>query len=101
MNVTIDKKENKIRLTISGRIDTTSSSQFEGYLQPAFAESSKDIELDCTDLTYISSSGLRVFITLLKRVKSSGGTLKLQHMNKDIYDVFRTTGFNKLFVIED
>ena len=101
MNVIIDKQENKICLRISGRIDTTSSAQFEDYLQPVFAESDKAIELDCTELSYISSSGLRVFITLLKRVKTSGGSLKILHLNKDISDVFRTTGFNKLFVIED
>ena len=100
MEIIIHTTDNNIRVEMCGRIDTASSATCEQELQPVFSQADKHIELDCAQLTYISSSGLRLFLSLLKRVQASKGTLKVTHLNNDIYEVFRMTGFSKLFYIE-
>jgi anti-sigma B factor antagonist len=57
------------------------------------------ITLDCKDLEYISSSGLRLFLTIRKEASAKGGTVIIQNINDDIRKVFMMTGFFNLFDI--
>ena len=57
--------------------------------------------LDCTELEYISSSGLRLFLSLRKAAASKGGKVIVKAINKDIRSVFMMTGFLNLFEIQD
>jgi anti-sigma B factor antagonist len=50
-------------------------------------------------LEYISSSGLRLFLTIRKEVAAKGGTITIQNINEDIKKVFMMTGFFNLFTI--
>ena len=101
MEITQERNDNNIIVHINGRIDTTSSLQFEEQIKNVFEEADHNIELDCKEMSYISSSGLRLFLTLLKQVKSQGGALKLTHLRSEIMEIFRMTGFSKLFVFEE
>ena len=56
-----------------------------------------NIILDCTDLEYISSSGLRLFLNVLKNAKSKGSHVYIHGVNADINKVFAMTGFSNLF----
>ena len=58
------------------------------------------IVLDCSELTYISSSGLRLFLTLRKAAAVKGGRVVIRNINDDIRSVFMMTGFLNLFEIE-
>jgi anti-sigma B factor antagonist len=57
--------------------------------------------LDCTQLEYISSSGLRLFLSLRKAAASKGGKVIVKAINNDIRSVFMMTGFLNLFEIQD
>jgi len=56
-----------------------------------------DITLDCTNLEYISSSGLRLFLSLLKAAKPKGSHVYITGMNDNLRQVFAMTGFTNLF----
>ena len=59
------------------------------------------IILDCTELSYISSSGLRIFLTLRKAAVANGAKIIVRSIGPDIRNVFVMTGFLNLFEIED
>ena len=59
----------------------------------------KAITLDCKDLEYISSSGLRLFLTIRKEASAKGGSICIENINEDIRKVFMMTGFFNLFDI--
>ena len=59
------------------------------------------IILDCSELAYISSSGLRLFLTLRKAAANKGGNVIVKSISDDIRQVFMMTGFLNLFKIED
>lgn len=59
------------------------------------------IILDCKQLTYISSSGLRIFLTLRKAAVAKGGKVIVRSICPDIRNVFVMTGFLNLFEMED
>ncbi|NLW77605.1 MAG: STAS domain-containing protein [Methanomicrobiales archaeon] len=86
-------------LDISGRIDAATSSQIEGELGKKIDSGVTSMVLNMSDLSYISSSGLRVILAALKRVKSCGGIIALSSLQAGPGEVFKMTGFDRLFPI--
>ena len=56
--------------------------------------------LDCTSLEYISSSGLRILLGILKQSKANGSSVTLKNVNDVIREVLELTGFVSLFDFE-
>ena len=69
-------------------------------LKPLSDNTDCDVILDCTQLEYISSSGLRLFLGVLKSAKASGHKVFLKGMNDDLKAVFTMTGFVNLFELK-
>ena len=96
----IIKEAGKTIIKTGERIDTLNAAQFEQDIQPAL-EQGVDLEIDCTDLIYMASSGLRIFQATMRTVmRSLGGQMKLTHVNDDIFDILKMTGFNRHITIE-
>lgn len=99
MTLTIKNENDTLTGVIAGRLDTLNAVQFEKEMQPLVEHADKNISLDCTDLEYISSSGLRQFLTLRKAVDEKGGHLVIMHINDELRNIFTITGFFALFDI--
>lgn len=97
MNTTIKEQNGELVTYFEGRLDTAAAPQAEKDIQPLLSSNGKNIVLDCNALEYISSSGLRLFLTVLKSAKSKGGHVFITGMNNDIRNVFSMTGFTNLF----
>ncbi len=80
-------------------MDTAAAADAEKTLQPLYTTNGKDVEIDCSNLEYIASSGLRILISILKGAKSGGSRVVINGMNDDIKTVFKLTGFINLFEI--
>ena len=74
MKTTFKEEDNLFVMYFEGRLDTAASAQTEEDMKPLYDCSGHDIILDCTNLEYISSSGLRLFLGLLKTAKPKGKT---------------------------
>lgn len=81
-----------------GRIDSNTAREVEEVLLPLFDEGGP-ILVDFEALTYISSAGLRVLLLAARRSKATGVSLALAGMSKPVDEVFRISGFAKLFKI--
>ena len=95
---TIDKKTGNgfLYLSISGRLDTITAPD----LLTIYEEASKNgplekITIDCKNLEYISSAGLRVFLIMLKGLKNKSG-MTVRNVSDPVMDIFETTGFTEL-----
>ena len=84
-------------ICISGRLDTISSPDFEKAIAPVLAGDMKDTVIDCTDLDYVSSLGLRMFLTLQKAANAKHGQLTLKGVKPDVKEIFDITGFSSIF----
>mgnify|MGYP004448380283 FL=1 len=101
MTSKITKNETTATLALIGRLDTPASAATEQQIQTLMDGIVKTLNVDCSQLTYISSSGLRIMITLQKHFMRIGGHLTLHTLQPDIRDVFEMTGFINLFEIKD
>lgn len=99
MKIEIKNEENKVNVAIEGRLDTVNAVACEKEFLPLKDNADKEIVIDCTRLEYISSSGLRLFLSLRKTVEAKGGKMVVEHINDEIRNVFTITGFFKLFDI--
>ena len=95
-------KENneKVLATVSGRLDTPSAVSAQQEITPLLENADKEIILDCSNLEYISSSGLRLLLTIRKEASAKGGKVIVKDINDDIKKVFMMTGFYNLFEIK-
>lgn len=97
MVATIQEFEDKYVATLTGELDTAAAVEAEQVLKPLYQTDGRDIVIDCTDLEYIASSGLRILIGILKGAKASGSKVYIKNINDDIKNVFKLTGFINLF----
>lgn len=86
--------------TVCGRLDTPSAVKAQQEITPLLENADKLITLDCKDLEYISSSGLRLFLTIRKEAQAKGGKVVIININEEIKKVFMMTGFFNLFEIK-
>jgi anti-sigma B factor antagonist len=99
MNLEIKEIDGILTGVLSGYIDTATSEQVGQEMEPLLKQANRAIEIDCSQLEYISSSGLRLLLSLRKQVAADGGSLVIRNINDEIRKVFTLTGFFKLFDI--
>ena len=96
----IIKEGGKTIIKTGKRIDTLNAAQFETDIQPAL-EQGVDLEIDCTELDYLASSGLRIFqATMRNVVRNLGGKMKLTHVYDDIFEILKMTCFPRHITVE-
>jgi anti-anti-sigma factor len=100
MKATIQELEEKTLITFIGSLDTAAAIEVEQTLKPITEGDGKDIVIECQELEYIASSGLRILLDLLKKNKAKGHKVTLRNVNDDIKNVFKITGFINLFEFE-
>ena len=79
------------------RVDTNNSYEFEReLLQTIEKNQDKRLILDCSEMNYISSAGLRVLL----KIKKNQGQMVLENVSKDVYEVLLVTGFTQIMTVK-
>lgn len=84
------------RVVLTGRLDAAQCQKAQACLDAI----DNPRVVDMAALDYISSAGLGVLLRTQKRLMASGGALKLVNVNSHIGDIFRYSGFDQIFEIE-
>ena len=100
MKTTIKQLEDCTLVTLEGELNTAASAEVKNTLTPLIENGSGNIVIECKDLSYIASSGLRILLSILKSVKTNGGKLTLRNVNDNVMKIFSLTGFVKIFDFE-
>jgi len=85
-------------VAIAGSLDSTTSPEVQKALDALLA-GAKKVVLDFSGLDYISSAGLRVLLGAAKRLRASGGTLRLFGLNQSVREVFEISGFSAILAV--
>lgn len=83
-----------------GELDLTATTEQADELQQVLNIADKALLLDCSRMDYISSAGLRFLMQLKRECEAKGGSIRLAHLNEDVTDIFRMSGFKNLFQID-
>ena len=95
LNITKKVDADSILISLEGRLDTNTASRLEAELQDA--PTAPALVLDLEKLEYISSAGLRVFLSAQKKTR---GKMKIVHVGETVMEIFEVTGFSDILDIE-
>ena len=102
IKVTITDKgaADKISVKISGELNSEVIEEFNSQISPAFDGAGRGVVIDCCELKFISSAGLRSILQLNKKAKADGGSVTLTGVSPDIRQVLDLVGFANFMKVE-
>ena len=97
----LNETENAWEINIYGEVDIYNASELKQGLARLIDDKKANIYLHCENLKYIDSTGLGVLVSILKKIKDQGFTVKILGIASHLKKIFDLTGLNKLFEIEE
>ena len=85
---------------LAGRLDGASSPTHEKALQELLVGDVNSIDIDLSELDYVSSAGLRVLLVAAKAAKAKGGKVTLLSPKPATVEVLKISGFDKIIPIK-
>lgn len=99
MEINIIKEGNKLLVTPIGRIDSTTSPEFESKVNQVFDATIEDLKIDMTNVDFISSKGIRIFLTYHRQMGTKGKFI-LANINNSVREVLKLSALLEVFNIE-
>ena len=84
---------------VKGEVDTTTAPDLDKEVSEDIAKVD-DLALDFENVNYVSSAGLRVILSLYKRMNDKGGAFALRNVNSEVMTVLEMTGFTTFLTIK-
>ena len=98
LNITKEVKEKELLIALEGRLDTVTAPQLENEVKDSI-EGIENLVIDCTNLEYISSAGLRVLLSAQKTMNKQG-SMVVRNVSEEVREIFDVTGFVDILTIE-
>jgi anti-anti-sigma factor len=98
MQITTRTNNDTHIVAIAGSLDSTTSPEAQKSIDAVLA-SARKVAMDFSNLDYISSAGLRVLLGAAKKLRSSGGTLRMFGLNQSVREVFEISGFSTILSV--
>ena len=93
MTIAIEPSEKAQIISLQGQVNSSNAATVESEVLAVVQGGAKNVLLNMTELSYISSAGLRVVLVLAKRLKQAGGKLVIYGMQPHVREVFDISGF--------
>ena len=95
----VSSEDRVLLLQACGQINFFNADAFERQARRIIAATDRDVIIDATELTYMSTAGLRVLLHLWKDLKKEERTLHVCALRPYIQQVFEIIGFNQIIPI--
>nr|HPG30768.1 STAS domain-containing protein [bacterium] len=99
MNVFESRNNNVLILRIEGRLDAFGAKKMEEIISGIIKENDKNLILDFSKLSYLSSGGIRILVALHKKLSQKSGALLLCNLQMFSLNALQMAGFDKFFRI--
>lgn len=97
MNIEVKQQGDVQVMRCGGSLDADTVSAFKKVAYGLVGGGATRFVIDCADLTFIDSMGLGVLISLLRRVRSKNGDVKVSGLSEEVKTIFEITRLHKLF----
>ena len=101
MQISISKREGVTVVNIIGSVDTFTADDLTTTFKKLVDEGATKIIANMKDAEYVSSAGLRSFLTGMKAARAKGGDLRLAALKLPVQRVMQLSGFTKVFGIDE
>ncbi len=97
MEIKILSTDKPTTVAIIGRIDTVTASDFQMQMEAILAKHPQDLLMNCTELSFLSSAGLRALFMLTRNAQTAKVSITLQGVIPIIREVLKISGFDNFF----
>ena len=101
MEIEVRESDSISIVELAGSLDTGTAPTVGGKLDELTSSGATKILIVLTAVDFISSAGLRILLATAKKLRKSGGDLRLCGLNETVQEVFEISGFNTLMKIFD
>ncbi|WP_295162556.1 STAS domain-containing protein [uncultured Brachyspira sp.] len=101
MNLNIQDKGKVKVVSLAGKLDVNLSVSIESELEQLVESGSVNLILELSGIEYLSSSGIRVFISIMRKIKDKNGRLVLAQVPDIIKKILKTVELEDLFEVYD
>ena len=101
MNINIQNKEDVIIAELSGALDVAIQADLKDELSKITEMNNDDLVLDFKRVSFIDSSCLGALVAITKKIRESGGDIKIANLNDDVRSIFQITRLDKIFDIHE
>ena len=98
MNIDFRVEGNIAIAGVSGEIDSKTAPEAQTKLLGIAADHSR-LVIDMTNVTFLSSAGLRTLLLLYRQTAARNGKIVLVGLSEEIKDTMSMTGFLKFFAV--
>jgi len=93
-------ENNYLLITVEGEADASSSIHLDNSIKESIEENHKNILVDCTNLNYISSAGLGVFMSHIGELEEKEVTFIIFGLSEKVLNVFNILGLDQLLTLK-
>lgn len=97
MNIEVKQRGDVQVIGCTGSLDADTVSAFKKVAYDLVGGGSTRFVIDCTSLSFIDSMGLGVLISLLRKVRSRDGDVKVAALSDEVKTIFEITRLHRLF----
>ena len=99
MQLHIEPQDDTLVVTVEGRIDGTNAMEFQSTVHTSLGDNKGPLVIDCKDLSYISSAGLRVFLSIARMLQRREGRFAICSLSGMIAQIFQISGFDQIIAV--
>lgn len=99
MQISEDKSGDVTVVSVRGSVDATTADEMTSYLEGRVREGAARMVVDLGGVDYISSAGLRSFLSTLKLARQAGGDLRLAAARDGVAKVLSMAGFTSIMKV--
>ncbi len=99
IDIKTSPSEGYLLMKVTGEVDASSSIELDEAIKKVIEEEPQNLVVDCTDLDYISSAGLGVFMSYIEEFRKHEASLVIFGLNPKVKNVFEILGLDQLLKI--
>lgn len=100
LKIDIEAKDQQQYVKVVGEVDAYTAPELRDKLIPLTEKKQTEITIDLSNVNYMDSTGLGVFIGALKSVRAHDGSMKIIGMTERVERLFRITGLSDVIDID-
>jgi len=100
LKITLKEINDVVIISLIGTLDTNTSPEAEVEINKSLEDGANKMAIDLENTRYVSSAGLRIFLSTAKKMMSNSGKVILCHPNAIVKDILHVSGFNTIIHVE-
>ncbi len=101
MKVRVESRNGVLVVGVCGRVDSVNAREFETELRDVLGKGAAGVVLDCTELDYVSSAGLRVLLRITRDLDRKRIPFTVCSLSPMISEIFQISGFDRIIPVAD